>query len=107
MTSSYLTLTYVDIAIAVQETLNSLLKDDILKKSYILTISIYVKSGQIIGDVIKFGNHDRTVVYNRRADYDQILQAEMSGELIERLPNTQEEKGESLVMGMCYLSVGT
>ncbi|QGA22334.1 hypothetical protein EYB26_010050 [Talaromyces marneffei] len=88
----------LDIAIAVQATLNSLLEDDILKKRYILTISIYVKSGQIIGDVMKFGNHDRAVVYNRRADYDQILQAEISGELIERLPNTQEEKGESLVM---------
>lgn len=68
-----------------------------------MTISIYVKSGQIIGDVMKFGNHDRAVVYNRSANYDQILHAEMSGELIERLPNAEEEKGESLVMGMCHL----
>jgi hypothetical protein len=65
-----------------------------------LTISIYVKSGQIIGDVMKFGNHNRAVVYNGLADYDQILQAEMSGELIERLLNANEEKGESLVIGM-------
>ncbi|KUL84889.1 hypothetical protein ZTR_08247 [Talaromyces verruculosus] len=88
----------LDIAIAVQATLNSLLEDDVLKKRYILTISIHVKSGQIIGDVMKFGNHDRAVVYNGHANYDQILQAEMSGELIERLPNAKEEKGESLVM---------
>ncbi|KUL81281.1 hypothetical protein ZTR_09810 [Talaromyces verruculosus] len=88
----------LDIAIAVQATLNSLLEDDILKKRYILTISIYLKSGQIIGEVMKFGKHDRAVVYNRRANYDQILHAELSGKLIERLPNAQEEKGESLVM---------
>jgi hypothetical protein len=48
---------------------------------------------------MKFGKHGRAIVYNGRADYDQILQAEMSGELIERLPSAQEEKGESLVMG--------
>jgi hypothetical protein len=35
MTSSYLTLTYEDIAIAVQVTLNSLLEDDILEKRYV------------------------------------------------------------------------
>lgn len=62
-----------------------------------------MKSGQIIGDVMKFGHHDRAVVYNGHADYDQILQAEMSGELIERLPNAKKEKGESLVMGMRHL----
>ncbi|CRG88114.1 hypothetical protein PISL3812_05141 [Talaromyces islandicus] len=90
----------LDIAIAVQANLNSLLEDDVLKKRYILTISIYVKSGQIIGDVMKFGNHDQAVVYNGRAGYGQILQAEISGELIERLPNAKEEKGELLVMGM-------
>jgi hypothetical protein len=66
-----------------------------------LTISIYVKSGQIIGDEMKFGNHGRAVVYNRHAKYGQILHAEMSGELIERLPGAQEEKGESLVLGKC------
>ncbi|KUL81620.1 hypothetical protein ZTR_10598 [Talaromyces verruculosus] len=88
----------LDIAIAVQATLNSLLEDDVLKKRYILTISIYVKSGQIIGDVMKFGNHDRAVVYNGRAGYGRILRAEISGELIERLPNAKEEKGELLVM---------
>jgi hypothetical protein len=52
---------------------------------------------------MKFGNHDRAVVYNRSANYDQILHVEMSGELIERLPNAQEEKGVSLVMGMCHM----
>uniref|UniRef100_A0A093X7N0 Ferric reductase transmembrane component 3 n=1 Tax=Talaromyces marneffei PM1 TaxID=1077442 RepID=A0A093X7N0_TALMA len=76
----------LDIAIAVQATLNSLLEDDVLKKRY------------IIGDEMKFGNHGRAVVYNRHAKYDQILRAEMSGELIERLPGAQEEKGESLVL---------
>lgn len=33
--SRYLTLTYEDIAIAVQATLNSLLEDDVLKKRYV------------------------------------------------------------------------
>ncbi|EED16119.1 hypothetical protein TSTA_012280 [Talaromyces stipitatus ATCC 10500] len=45
-----------------------------------------------------FGNHNRAVVYSGYANYDQILRAEMSGELIERLPNAREEKRESLVM---------
>lgn len=58
-----------------------------------------MKSGQIIGDVMRFGSHDRAIVYNGPAHYDQIIQAEMSGELIERLPNAHKEKGESLVMG--------
>lgn len=52
---------------------------------------------------MKFGNHGRAVVYNWQAKYDKILHAEMSGEFIERLPGAQEEKGESLVMGTCYL----
>jgi hypothetical protein len=62
-----------------------------------------MKSNQIISDIIKFRNHNQAVVYNQSANYDQILYIEVSGELIERLPNTQEEKGESLVMGMCHL----
>lgn len=49
---------------------------------------------------MKFGNHNRAVVYNCRAGYGPILRAEISGELIERLPNAKEEKGELLVMGM-------
>jgi hypothetical protein len=59
-----------------------------------------VKDGQIIGDMIKFGIHDRAVVYNRHAKYNRILQAEMPGELIEILPNAQEGEGQLLVMGM-------
>lgn len=56
-------------------------------------------TGDIIGDEMKFGSHGRVVVYRGHANYDQTIRAEMSGELIERLQNAREEKGESLVMG--------
>ncbi|QKX63192.1 uncharacterized protein TRUGW13939_10361 [Talaromyces rugulosus] len=88
----------LDIAIAIQSVLNGLLDDDLLKKSYLLTISIHVKSGGIIGDKLTFGNHKRAVVYKGSADYEQILPAELSGEFIQRLPGAQEERGEMLVM---------
>ncbi|KAF3384164.1 hypothetical protein DPV78_012707 [Talaromyces pinophilus] len=93
----------LDIAIVVQATLNSLLKDNVLKKYYILTISIYIKSGQIIGNVMKFGNYNQAVIYNSYADYNQILQAEISRELIKRLLNANKEKEELVVMGKCRL----
>ncbi|CRG91090.1 hypothetical protein PISL3812_08138 [Talaromyces islandicus] len=96
----------LDIAIAVQSVLNSLLDDDLVKKSYLLTISIYVKSGGIIGDKLTFGSHKRAVVYKGSADYEQILPAELSGELIQRLPGAQEERGEMLVMVAASNQVG-
>jgi uncharacterized LabA/DUF88 family protein len=62
-----------------------------------------MRSGQIIGNMMKFRNHNQAVVYNRHANYNQILHAELSRKLIERLPNAQEENGESLVIGMRHL----
>jgi len=46
-----------------------------------------------------FGDHERAYVYKGDADYREIIQAEVSGDYIERLPNTQEERWESLVLG--------
>ena len=46
-----------------------------------------------------FGSHERAIVYNGRPDCEKIVQAEVSGEYIDRIHNTQEERGELLVMG--------
>lgn len=53
-----------------------------------MTILIYMKSNQIISDVMKFRNYNQAVVYNQSANYNQILYAEISRELIKRLLNT-------------------
>ncbi|EDN08845.1 predicted protein [Histoplasma mississippiense (nom. inval.)] len=89
----------LDIAIAVQPWLNELLQDDVLDEGYILTISIYVESGQITGDRMPFGGHERAFVYGGSADLQDILQTEVSGERIKRLTDVQEERGDVLVMG--------
>jgi hypothetical protein len=46
-----------------------------------------------------FGEHERAVIYKGLANLEEILQAEVSGELITRLPNVQEESPELLVLG--------
>ena len=51
------------------------------------------------GDELSFGNHKRAVVYKGAANLREIVQAEMSGQYIERIPNVQEERGDTLVMG--------
>jgi hypothetical protein len=48
---------------------------------------------------MQFGDHKRAVVYKGDPNFWEIIQAEASGDNIERLPNTQEAQGESLVMG--------
>ncbi|OJD26948.1 hypothetical protein ACJ73_01671 [Blastomyces percursus] len=65
----------------------------------ILTISIYVEFGQITGDRMPFGGHERAFVYRGSADLQDILQTEASGERIKRLTDVQEERGDVLVMG--------
>jgi hypothetical protein len=63
----------------------------------IVTISIYVASGEI-AEVAKLGSHERAFVYKGMANYDKIIQAETSGDFIARLPNAEEERGEMVVM---------
>ncbi|OJD23047.1 hypothetical protein ACJ73_05605 [Blastomyces percursus] len=89
----------LDVAISVQPWLNELLQDDVLDEGYILTISIYVEFGQITGDRMPFGGHERAFVYRGLADLQDILQTEVSGERIKRLTDVQEERGDVLVMG--------
>ncbi|ODH50724.1 hypothetical protein GX48_03232 [Paracoccidioides brasiliensis] len=88
----------LDTAIAVQPWVNELLQDDVLDEGYILTISIYVEFGQITGDRMPFGGHERAFVYKGSADLQDILQTEASGERIKRLTDVQEERGDVLVM---------
>ncbi|KAE8389678.1 hypothetical protein BDV23DRAFT_184279 [Aspergillus alliaceus] len=59
----------------------------------ILTTPIYVESGGIAS----LGRHERAFVYQGLAK--DIIQAESSGDIIWRVANTDEERGESLVMG--------
>lgn len=48
---------------------------------------------------MKLGNHERAFVYKGLADYRNIIQTEVSGDHIERVPNGEEDRGELLVMG--------
>ncbi|OAT09421.1 metalloreductase [Blastomyces gilchristii SLH14081] len=95
---------WLNMAIAVESAVNSLLKNDTVANGYmcepvpsaarILTISIYVESGGIM----KLENHEHALVYKGLADYRNIIQTEVSGDHIERVPNGEEDCGELLMM---------
>ena len=53
----------------------------------------------MIGNTTPFGDHERAKIYNRPANFRDILQEEVSGEHIKRAPNTERDRGELLVMG--------
>ncbi|KAJ5766655.1 uncharacterized protein N7511_004271 [Penicillium nucicola] len=106
----------LDIAVAAQPLLNSLLSDDILDDGYvgwlflfnhtradnviqILEMSFFVASNQMIEHGKPFGQHRRATVFNGKPRYDEIISEEASGRNIKRLPNTHEDRGEVLVMG--------
>ncbi|KAI3276409.1 hypothetical protein DTO003C3_10208 [Penicillium roqueforti] len=86
------------IAVAAQPLLNSLLSDDILDDGYILEMSFFVASNQMIEHGKPFGQHRRATVFNGKPRYDEIISEEASGRNIKRLPNTHEDRGEVLVM---------
>ncbi|KMU73838.1 hypothetical protein CISG_10225 [Coccidioides immitis RMSCC 3703] len=88
----------LDIVIVAQPLLNGLLTDDVLDGGYILEMSIYVESGIDVEDQKSIGKHNQAVVYNNVPDYVKIVSSEVSGDYIPRLPNTQEECGELLVL---------
>ncbi|EEQ91508.2 metalloreductase transmembrane component [Blastomyces dermatitidis ER-3] len=88
----------LNMAIAVESAVNSLLKNDTVANGYmcepILTISIYVESGGIM----KLENHEHALVYKGLADYRNIIQTEVSGDHIKRVSNGEEDRGELLMM---------
>ncbi|OQD76716.1 hypothetical protein PENANT_c125G07499 [Penicillium antarcticum] len=88
----------LDIAVAAQPLLNSLLSDDILDDGYILEMSFFVASNQMIEHGKPFGQYRRATVFNGKPRYDEIILEEASGRNIKRLPNTHEDRGEVLVM---------
>ena len=105
----------VDIAIAAQKLLNSMLADDVMDDGYvsfinyqsvaklimgqILNISIYMDKGQLAQSRLPFGEHKRAFLYQGTPDYRHIISLEASGDLVERLPNIRDEPGKTLVMG--------
>ncbi|KAJ5346214.1 hypothetical protein N7452_004218 [Penicillium brevicompactum] len=88
----------LDIAVAAQPLLNSLLSDDVLDDGYILEMSFYVASNQMIEHGKPFGQHRRATVFNGKPRYAEIISEEASGRNIKRLENTHEDRGEVLVM---------
>lgn len=94
-------LTFLDIAIAGQSLLNSLLEhdeDDTLHKRSILTISLFVKSGSSAENMLFLGDHKRAFIHCEEPNYREIIEAEASGQHITSLSNSEEARGESLVM---------
>ncbi|KAK9578488.1 hypothetical protein V6Z92_009165 [Aspergillus fumigatus] len=90
-----------DIAIAGQSLLNSLLEhdeDDTLHKHSILTISLFVKSGSSAENMLFLGDHKRAFIHCEEPNYREIIEAEASGQHITSLSNSEEARGESLVM---------
>ncbi|KAI1919977.1 hypothetical protein LOZ65_004256 [Ophidiomyces ophidiicola] len=87
-----------DIMVALLPWLNELLKDDVLDNGYILSISVYLESGDMAADETLFGAHKRAMVHYGPVDIQGVLEAEIAGEHIRQLPNVQEERGELLVM---------
>lgn len=62
-------------------------------------MSFYVVSNQMIENGKPFGEHHRATVFNGKPNYKKVISAEASGRHIKRLPNTHEDRGETLVMG--------
>ncbi|KAF3392422.1 Ferric/cupric reductase transmembrane component 2 [Penicillium rolfsii] len=93
----------LDIAVAAQPLLNSLLSDDVLDDGYILEMSFYVASNQMIEHGKPFGQHRRATVFNGKPRYDKIISEEASGRNIKRLANTHEARGEVLVINAYFL----
>ncbi|KAL5335649.1 hypothetical protein BJX70DRAFT_390564 [Aspergillus crustosus] len=88
----------MDIATAAEPLLNSLLNDDVLDDGYILEMSFYLVSQKKAVNEKLFGKHHRAVIYNGSPEYEAIMLAEVSGDYIPRVSNTQEERGKVLVM---------
>ncbi|KKZ68760.1 hypothetical protein EMCG_05636 [[Emmonsia] crescens] len=88
----------LDIAIAAQPLLNSLLVDDVLDNGYILEMSFYMESSTKVKDERPFGKHKRAMLYHNQPNYREIILSEVSGDYIPRLPNIHEERGRLLVM---------
>ncbi|KKY25344.1 putative cell surface metalloreductase [Phaeomoniella chlamydospora] len=84
----------LDLAMAAEASINSLLEDDTLSDGYILTISIYVEAGKLA----KLGRHERAFVVKGSVNYSRIILEEASGQHIERRSNAEESRGEVLVM---------
>ncbi|KAL1983541.1 hypothetical protein VTN96DRAFT_10280 [Rasamsonia emersonii] len=83
----------LDIAIAAQPLLNSLLSDDVLDDGYILEVSLYVESGMTVEDEKPFGKHDRAFVYKGVPDYQEVISAEVSGDYISELLAIEDING--------------
>jgi hypothetical protein len=69
-------------------------------------MTFYVTSNQMIEHGKPFGQHRRATVFNGKPRYDEIVSAEASGRYIKRLANTHEDRGEVLVMGRSFSSIG-
>lgn len=78
--------------------LNSLLDDDVLDDGYILEMSFYAEYKTKAGKARPFGVHHRATIYNGFPDYDSIISTEATGEHIERVSNSREERGKLLVL---------
>ena len=65
-------------------------------------MSFYVESKMKLGNENPFGKHHRAIAYSDTPNYEEIISAEVSGDYIERLPNTHEEKGKLLVMSKLH-----
>lgn len=62
-------------------------------------MSFYVASQHMMGGGKPFGSHGRAVVFNGIPKYEAIVSEEASGSRIQRLPDTPEEQGKTLVLG--------
>ncbi|KAH2388641.1 hypothetical protein KXW70_006590 [Aspergillus fumigatus] len=82
----------MDIAVAAEPLLNSLLDDDVLDDGYILEMSFYAEYKTKAGKARPFGVHHRATIYNGFPDYDSIISTEATGEHIERVSNSREER---------------
>ena len=58
----------------------------------------YVSDG-IERNGLPFGRHKRVYIYQEVPDWQSIISLEASGDQVERLPNTWDEQGRTLVMG--------
>ncbi|KAJ5264536.1 hypothetical protein N7505_007329 [Penicillium chrysogenum] len=83
---------------AAEGQLDDILEGDIIDKGYTLGISIYVEH-DLANSRTPVEKHERIFYYQGVPHYRNIISTEASGSQIERLPNSPDEPGRTLVMG--------
>ncbi|KAE8384350.1 hypothetical protein BDV23DRAFT_177125 [Aspergillus alliaceus] len=95
----------INIALAAQDLLNSLLKDNIMDNSYILSISIYMEKSQLVQNKLPFSKHKQAILHQGIPNYKKLISLEISRDQIKRLLNIHNKQDQTLLSELEYQSL--